>query len=424
MTSNHLSIVWKIYLMLFEHHRKITMIVATVVISIAAIFIRTIFLESVSGDMKGCLIPWFNAIKQNGGLQALSEQTGDYNLLYQTIIALLTYIPANPIHLYKAVSIAFDFALATVVARFCFLLASERYSASQCYAISLLAYGFILFIPTVFLNSSQWGQCDAIYSTFCIMSLLCLYRNRLMKASLYFGIALAFKLQAVFIVPFLCTFLLNYRLHAHKGFKAKDALLFIIPIMVVWLSGAVAYCYGRNPLDTFPIYFKQIDIYHNISLNCPNFWGLFITLPSKTKQILINPSLAICFTVLLCGLFYTLKHKLLNNHSNFLVTATWFTWTAVMLLPKMHERYTFMIDILLVLLSFTNKRFVKYAAISLAINTWIYYYFFTDPLFPPLYTKIARSVIYSAAYLFFTCSLVHASKPQESHSNLIDSTRP
>ena len=52
------------------------MIVATVVISIAAIFIRTIFLESVSGDMKGCLIPWFNAIKQNGGLQALSEQTG------------------------------------------------------------------------------------------------------------------------------------------------------------------------------------------------------------------------------------------------------------------------------------------------------------------------------------------------------------
>ena len=110
-------------------------------------------------------------------------------------------------------------------------------------------------------------------------------------------------------------------------------------------------------------------------------------------------------------------NNLRRKEAYFLVTATWFTWTAVMLLPKMHERYTFMIDILLVLLSFTNKRFVKYAAISLAINTWIYYYFFTGPLFPPLYTKIARSVIYSAAYLFFTCSLVHASKPQESHSN-------
>lgn len=417
MISSYLTAIWNRYLMLVGNHCKSTLAVAIILISIAAIFIRTIFLESVSGDMKGCLIPWFNAIKQNGGLQALSEQTGDYNLLYQTIIALLTYIPANPIHLYKAVSIAFDFALAAAVARFCFVLASERHPNAHCYAISLLAYGFILFIPTVFLNSSMWGQCDAIYSTFCVMSLLCLYRNRLIKASIYFGIALAFKLQAVFIAPFLCTFFLNYRLHIHKGFKAKDALLFIIPIMVVWLSGAVAYCYGRNPLDTFPIYFEQIDIYDNICLKCPNFWGLFITLPYKTKQILINPSLAICFTVLLCGLFYTLKHKTLNNQSNFLVTATWFTWTAVMLLPKMHERYTFMIDIFLVLLSFTNKRFVKYAAISLAINTWIYYYFFTGPLFPPLYTKIARSVIYSAAYLFFTCSLVHASKPQESHSN-------
>ena len=180
--------------------------------------------------------------------------------------------------------------------------------------------------------------------------------------------------------------------------------------MVVWLSGAVAYCYGRNPLDTFPIYFEQIDIYDNICLKCPNFWGLFITLPYKTKQILINPSLAICFTVLLCGLFYTLKHKTLNNQSNFLVTATWFTWTAVMLLPKMHERYTFMIDILLVLLSFTNRRFVKYAAISLAVSIWIYY---KGPLLSPIHDRIVRSIISSAAYMFFTYSLVHASKHEK-----------
>ena len=410
MISSYLAAIWNRYLMLVGNHCKITMIVAPVVISIAAIFIRTIFLESVSGDMKGCLIPWFNAIKQNGGLQALSEQTGDYNLLYQTIIALLTHIPANPIHLYKAVSIAFDFALAAVVARFCFVLASERHSTTHCYAISLLAYGFILFIPTVFLNSSMWGQCDAIYSTFCVMSLLCLYRNRLIKASIYFGIALAFKLQAVFIAPFLCTFFLNYRLHVHKGFKAKDALLFIIPIMVVWLSGAVAYCYGRNPFDVFSIYFNQIDFYKSLNLKCPNLSGLLITLPYKTQQILIDISLVICFAVLLCEVIYTLRHNILNHRDNFLATATWFAWTTVMLLPKMHERYTFMIDILLVLLSFTNRRFVKYAAISLAVSIWIYY---KGPLLSPIHDRIVRSIISSAAYMFFTYSLVHASKHEK-----------
>lgn len=413
MISRYLTAIWNRYLMLVDNHRKSTLAVAIILISIAAIFIRTIFLESVSCDMGGFLIPWFNEIKQNGGLHALNEQTGNYNLIYQTIIALLTYIPASPVYLYKVVSIVFDFALAAAVARFCFILASERHSTSLCYAIALSAYGMILFIPTVFLNSSQWGQCDAIYTTFCIMSLLCLYRNRLIKASIYFGIALAFKLQAVFIAPFLCTFFLNNRLHIEKGFKAKDALLFIIPIMVVWLSGIVAYCYGRNPLGVFSVYFEQLDSYNYICLNCPNFWGLFITLPYKTKQILINVSLVICFAVLLCGLIYTLRHNILNHRGNFLATATWFTWTTVMLLPKMHERYTFMIDILLILLSFTNKRFVKYAAISLFISIWIYYNIFAGPLLSPIHDRIIRSLIASAAYLFFTYSLVHSPKPEK-----------
>ena len=244
----------------------------------------------------------------------------------------------------------------------------------------------------------------------CIMSLLCLYRNRLMKASLYFGIALAFKLQAVFIAPFLFTFYLNYRLHIHKGFKAKDALLFIIPIMVVWLSGIVAYCYGRNPFDVFSVYFEQIDSYDYICLNCPNLWGLFITLSPKTQLILIDISLVICFAVLLCEVIYTLRHNILNHRDNFLATATWFAWTTVMLLPKMHERYTFMIDILLVLLSFTNRRFVKYAAISLAVSIWIYY---KGPLLSPIHDRIVRSIISSAAYMFFTYSLVHASKHEK-----------
>ena len=76
MISSYLTTIWNRYLMLVGNHCKSTLAVAIILISIAAIFIRTIFLESVSGDMKGCLIPWFNAIKQNGGLQALSEQTG------------------------------------------------------------------------------------------------------------------------------------------------------------------------------------------------------------------------------------------------------------------------------------------------------------------------------------------------------------
>ena len=69
-----------------------------------------------------------------------------------------------------------------------------------------------------------------------------------------------------------------------------------------------------------------------------------------------------------------------------------------------------MIDILLVMLSFANKRFVKYAAISLAVSIWIYY---KGPLLSPIHDRIVRSIISSAAYMFFTYSLVHASKHEK-----------
>ena len=58
----------------------------------------------------------FETIKNGGGLTALNEQVGDYGLLYQTIIALFTYVDANPVYLYKSFSVIFDFLLALSIA--------------------------------------------------------------------------------------------------------------------------------------------------------------------------------------------------------------------------------------------------------------------------------------------------------------------
>ena len=49
--------------------------------------------------------------------RALAQGVGDYNVLYQTLICLFSYIPLggmSPMYLYKAVSIFFDFLLALV----------------------------------------------------------------------------------------------------------------------------------------------------------------------------------------------------------------------------------------------------------------------------------------------------------------------
>lgn len=79
---------------------------------IIALLLRISGRNFLSGDMQRFLIPWFNEIKENGGLHSLAEQVGDYGLLYQTLISLMTYIDINPLYLYKLLSAIFDVFLA------------------------------------------------------------------------------------------------------------------------------------------------------------------------------------------------------------------------------------------------------------------------------------------------------------------------
>ena len=81
----------------------------------------------LSADMEFYLLPWYEEIRANGGLMALGEQVGTYNIAYQVCIALMTYIPVNPIFLYKGFSILFDFLLAAVAA-----LAVYEHSGRNC----------------------------------------------------------------------------------------------------------------------------------------------------------------------------------------------------------------------------------------------------------------------------------------------------
>ena len=83
-----------------------------IVISLA---IRYFGLPFVSGDMSTYLIGWYGQIEQLGKIHALNTQVGNYNVLYQTIIAILTYLPGEAIVKYKAVSIIFDYVAAVGV---------------------------------------------------------------------------------------------------------------------------------------------------------------------------------------------------------------------------------------------------------------------------------------------------------------------
>ncbi len=314
--------------------------------------------DLMSGDMMHALLPWYEKIKNLGGLKALSQQIGDYNIFYQTLIAILTYIPVEPHIGYKIISVVFDYLLAIAGA---FFVTRARNGKIFGFLFNLV-YCVVLCVPTVMINSAAWGQCDAIYVSMVLIALCFLWGGVNYKAAFIFlGLGFVFKLQTIFILPFIVLLYL-YR----KNFSAQ---LFLIPAFILWLSGIPAYLMGRSLFTTFQIYFLQTGKYHKMYLNYPSFWVLF----GDVYDILKDP--AIFLTAALCGLgiYVVLSgYKKISTEIQYLNTGTWFVWTVVLFLPAMHERYSYMLDVLLTLLCFLKPEYLIFCVGENFISTITY----------------------------------------------------
>src|SRR5205807_229321 len=142
----------------------------------------------------------------------------------------------------KTISVVFD----GVLAIFTYLILSLRYRRSYASIIGALV---ILFAPTIFINSAAWGQSDATYTAFCLGSLYFLLRGRPAWACIFFGLAISFKLQAIFFLPVLLMLLLRRKL--------PMKYLVLIPVVFL-LMLAPAFIAGRDAWSLLTIYPGQI----------------------------------------------------------------------------------------------------------------------------------------------------------------------
>ena len=331
-------------------------------VTLIAVYIRVDARRFMSSDSCNCLIPWFYEIRNNGGLKGLGTQVGNYNLLYQTVIAFLTYLPVGNddyyvLYLYKIVSCIFDFCLSLSAARLvCDLRGGKWFDSLFC-----TVYAVVLFLPTVVMNSAFWAQCDAIYVTFEILSLLHLYREKFLRAFLLLGVAFAFKFQTIFLLPFFV---------AYYFYKKKFSfLLFGVSAVAFWCSGLLAYINGRSLLEPFALYATQADTYEEMYMNICSFWMLFANDYPRFKNLAVITALILCGL----GLYMVITgRKKIDTPVQFLNTAAWFVWSCVFFLPAMHDRYAYLQDILLILLAFLDRKYVKYAVVSAVMSFMAY----------------------------------------------------
>lgn len=335
-----------------------------------------------SGDFQHDLLGWFEEIQANGGMNAMKQQVGNYNITYQLIIGCMTYLPVKPLYMYKGLSILFDFVLAISCGVFVCKLRKSR-----SWMLFSGVYAAVLLLPVTYLNSSAWAQCDSIYASFVIIALYFLYDKKYIPSFLMMGVALAFKLQMIFIFPFLI-----FYYFLEKKYSILHMGLIIVGWYVLSLPGILM---RGNWLEPFKIYFSQTDTHKAMWLNFPSFWMLIGDNYDMLKKV------AILVTILILGLalaYSIYRNRKVDLSEDFLQISIWTTWTSILFLPAMHERYSYLVDILLLLLVFINMRFWIIAAIEI-ISSMLRYQAY---LFGGVEVSTIHAIVYLAAWLCFT----------------------
>ena len=370
--------------------RKYAPLIIFVIATLAGMLIRMAGMDFRSDDYNSFLSGWWNVIADQD-FSGLSQQVGNYNIPYQVIIFILTRITGEALHAYKIVSIVFDFALAGGVG----LLVANHRRESFFSFVPALSYAVTLCTLTVVLNSSFWGQCDSMYVSLIIFAIFCTMKDKHIPAFVLLGAALAFKLQMVFILPLYIYYYVSSK-------KISILHFFIIPLTDIVMCLPAVFC-GRPFMDIIKIYADQTDYGKQIQMNYPNVYAFMCNGQSVENYYLLKPlSIVLTMGILAAGLFLVLHKKVdLTKRGKLMMTGVWTSFTCLMFLSSMHERYSYLLDILLIAYFFMTKKhpFVALTSLLISLRGYCYYLFANYEALTLGQTSIINIALY--AYVTF-----------------------
>lgn len=350
-----------------------------------AMLARVAMLDFESADYRSFLAPWVGKYR-TGGFSALAENVGDYNLLYQYAMLLIAHVPLHDLYLIKLLTVIFDFLLALAMMR-----AADHYAGREASIAVLL---IVSALPTVLLGGACWGQCDTVYAFFVISCLVDLETGHPVRSAAMLAVAFAFKLQTIFFFPVVLLGLL------HRRYKLRHALVFAATYLVTMLPALIA---GRSFFDALSVYANQSmgQYYHRLTYNAPNLYLFFPMLEFATSQeytwmryipdvdakgtnpyltetlmpTLQNAALIACVLLTLIVVVYWLLHAREVDEKMTLTFALFFAIFLPFVMPKIHERYFFLADMLSILYAAkaARRRFMPLLVAGASMMSYIPY---------------------------------------------------
>ncbi|MFF0159040.1 glycosyltransferase 87 family protein [Streptomyces sp. NPDC005263] len=333
-----------------------------------ALSVRAFLMPGESLDYLTFLGPWYRHIASHGGFHALADPGfSDYNVPYLYLLSALTYLPLPALAGIKWISILFDLALAYYVFRIV-----SRLRPTQPWA-AFGAAAVVLFLPTVVTNSGWWGQCDVLYTAFLVGGIHYVLSHRPWWACTFFGIALAFKFQAVFLFPFLLVLVLVGRV-PWRSLLAVPAAYLVLDVPALML--------GADPWRLLTVYARQTDTYRLLSVNAPSVYE-FVSAPGDTSVVRgVGVVIAGTLVSLLTGLtVWSLRRGRRDvpdsgpgvpglTDTRIVLLAACSSIVVPFLLPSMHERYFYVADVLTVLAAFALPRQLWYVPVLVQIASF------------------------------------------------------
>lgn len=322
---------------------------------ILAVVIRLICVPNKSVDYKYFLDPWYEYIVTHSGFSAFKDAFYDYtpSYLYWLLIAATLLSGFPKILAIKLFAMTVDFICAFLT----YKIVKLKYPIGRMAKWAFLA---VILSPTVIYNSSLWGQCDVIYTTGLIACVYFLSIHKQIPALISFGIALSFKLQAMFLAPLLLILLLKKRI-----------FWFYLPIIpLVYLTFMLpAWIAGRPIKELLLVYFSQASKYKELAKNVPN---LYQWIPNEFYNIVVPIGLlfTVCTMLVLAYIVYRSKLEITQDRLIYLATISVFLMPYI--LPKMHERYFYPTDILSIIFAFYFPQY-RWVAISVQLASFFSY---------------------------------------------------
>lgn len=277
-------------------------------------------------DMTQSYAPWLRHVEVVGAISAIGHPFGDYTppFVYLLAIAALGKGILTTASLVKLISVAGTVALALATRRLLRALAvsdADRWAA------------FVPLLPGVAFNAALMASADAWWAAPCVMALAAAVDRRHRAMLAWCGVALAVKQQAVCLAPAVLGLLLARQVPVRR-----------------WLFAPAAYlaCFAPSFLAGAPlgsavgIYARQAGFFDAIALNAPNIWSIAALLPAGPPLTGLALAAAIGASAWLAARIIILRPE----GATLVATALASPLLVVGLLPRMHERYFFLADVL------------------------------------------------------------------------------